>query len=66
MNKNKPTVGNVGNGAVWYTIVFQVSTFTFFVKNLMTRDRWSFHGSFPIANIVCFENPKLNPNNQYS
>ena len=23
------------------------------------------HASFPIANTVCFKNPKLNPNNHY-
>ena len=45
-----PPGGNVANGAVWYTIV---SAFQFLGQNLDIE-------------IVCFKNPKLNPNNNYS
>ena len=44
--------GNLANGAVWYTIVFKVSAFTFLIKKLEIE-------------TVCFENLKLNPNNHY-
>ena len=44
--------GNLANGAVWYTIVFKVSAFTFFIQKLEIE-------------TVCFENLKLNPNNHY-
>ena len=44
---------NIANGAVWYALVFNVSALYFLGHTLEIE-------------TVCFENPKLNPNNHYS
>ena len=59
-----PPSGIFANDAAWYIIVFEVSAFYFFLSK--TGDRKSSHGSFHISNTVCFENLKLNHNNQYT
>ena len=48
-----PPGGNVANGVAWYTILFKISTFNFLCQKLEIE-------------IVCFHNPKLNPNDHYS
>ena len=56
MNKYEPTrrqLCNFASGAVWYAIVFKVSAFYYFGQKLEIK-------------TVCFDNPKLNPNNHYS
>ena len=46
--------GNFANGAIWYTIVFNVSVINFLCQIKLE------------IKTVCFENPSLNPNNYYA
>ena len=51
-----PLGHNSHNGAVYSKVNFK--------DEICNTDvRWSSHASIPIANTVCFESPKLNPNN---